>query len=88
MTGKELIIYIMENNLLDEPVYSDGELIGFMTEEKAAVKFGVGVNTILTWQSIGLIKGIFIADKLFIPANAKNPMEELCSTNLEKTQKK
>lgn len=86
MNGKELIIYIIENGLLDEPVYSDGKLIGFITEEEAAVKFGVGTSTIRTWQSIGLLNGIFIAHKLYIPANAKNPMEELCSTNLEKTQ--
>jgi hypothetical protein len=88
MTGKDLVIYIIENNLLDEPVYSDDKLIGFMTVGEAAVKFNVGVNTIRTWQSIGLLSGIVIANELFIPANAKNPMEELCLTDLEKTQTK
>lgn len=88
MTGKDLVIYIIENNLLDEPVFSDDKLIGFMTVGEAAVKFNVGVNTIRTWQSIGLLSGIVIANELYIPANAKNPMEELCLTDLEKTQTK
>ena len=88
MTGKDLVLYIVKNNLLDEPIYSEGKLIGFMTDEEAAIKFGVGVITVQTWQSIGLLQGIFIAKQLYIPADAKNPMEELCLTNLEKTQTK
>ena len=50
MTGKELILYILQNNLENTVVMQDGMFIGFMTEEEAAVKFNVGVATIRGWQ--------------------------------------
>lgn len=46
MTGRDLIIYILSNNLEDEPVFKDGKWIGFLTVEEAAVKLGVGTPTI------------------------------------------
>ena len=39
MTGRDLIIYILENNLENEPVYKDGRLLGFLTVTEAAVEF-------------------------------------------------
>lgn len=74
MTGKDLIIYILENGLLDEPVYKDGRLLGFMTSMEAAVKFGVGVNTVRLWVQMESLFGIKIGDEIYIPADAKNPM--------------
>ena len=41
MTGRDLIIYIMQNNLEDEVVLKDGFFVGFMDENEAAAKFGV-----------------------------------------------
>jgi hypothetical protein len=43
MTGRDLIVYILQNNLENEPVFKDGKFIGFMTEGEAAEKFDVGV---------------------------------------------
>lgn len=80
MTGKDLIIYILENDLEDELVFDTTrvgkELLGFMTPMDAAIKFGVGVSTIRVWYQLGKIDGFEIGDTLFIPANHKNPMEE------------
>ena len=44
MTGRELIIYILENDLENEPVFQDDKLIGFLNEREAAVKLNVGIE--------------------------------------------
>lgn len=78
MTGRDLIIYILQNNLEDQPVYDNGKLLGFMTTSEAAVKFGVGPYTIDVWVSLEIIPGIKIGDMTYIPANVKliNKKEE------------
>ena len=69
MTGKELIIYILENNLENEEVFKDNKIVGLMTVPEAAVKFEVGTDTVLVWYSLGFIKGISIGDEIYIFAN-------------------
>lgn len=73
MTGRELIIYILENHLEDEPVFNEGRFLGFLTEEEAAVKMDIGVATIRTWCEIGWMEHIKIEDHYYIPANAERP---------------
>ena len=70
MTGRDLILYILRNNLEDEPVFKDGKIIGFMTTEEAAEKFGVGLATIKVWITIGWLPGFEFAGELYIPKNA------------------
>lgn len=74
MTGRDLITYILENKLEDEPVFKDGKLIGFITVEEAAVKFGVGINTVKTWFKLAMIDGVKLGDKVYIPANEESPI--------------
>lgn len=74
MTGRELIIYILENHLEDAPIYEDGKFIGFMTAAEAAAKFEVGLATIRVWIHQGLLRGIKIEDTIYIPQNATNPL--------------
>lgn len=69
MTGKELIIYILVNNLENEPVFKDGNFIGFITAGEAAVKMNVGVATICTWIHQGKIPGFVFGDRIYIPGN-------------------
>ena len=69
MTGRDLIIYILENNLEDSPVFDDGRFLGFISEEEAAVKFNVGINTIRLWTKVGKLSGIKIGDILYIPSS-------------------
>ena len=69
MTCRELIIYILSNHLEDEEVFKDGKLIGFMTSEEAAVKLDVGNRSIEALQNLGLLHGILIDNKTYIPAN-------------------
>ena len=73
MTGRELIIYILENNLEDVPIIDDGKFVGFMTVEEAAVKFDVGIETVKVWVKIGLLKSISFGGNIYIPANAADP---------------
>lgn len=74
MTGRDLIIYILQNDLLDKPVYENGSLLGFMTVLETAVKFHVGIATVYAWASRGDIPGVRIGEELYIYANAVNPI--------------
>lgn len=74
MTGKDLIIYILENNLEDEPVFKNGQFVGFMSIEKAAEKMGVGTGTIHAWLYQGKLTGVLVGNAIYIPANSKSPI--------------
>lgn len=69
MTGRELIIYILENDLENEPVFQDDKLIGFLSEREAAVKLNVGIETIRTMIELNVLEGISIGNTFYIPAN-------------------
>lgn len=75
MTGKELIIYILQNDLENEVVVKDGVLIWhmLMNEEEAAVKFGVGISTIKAWHACGMLSGTKINDHLYFLRNSSDP---------------
>ena len=67
MTGKDLIIYIMSHKLEDEPIYKDGSLVGFDTEDKFAEKMNVGVSTVRAWIDLGMVNSIRIGNVNYIP---------------------
>ena len=46
MTGRQLIIFILENNLENIEIVDAGKLKGVMTLDKAAVKSDTGVHTL------------------------------------------
>lgn len=75
MTGRDLIIYILQNNLEDSPVFENGRLLGFMTPKEAAAKFRVGESTILAFIELDMLPGVKIGEDVYIPANAENPMK-------------
>ena len=68
-------LYILQNQLEDEPVYQDGMLLGFMSEVEAALRFGVGMATIRAWYYGGMIEGVKIGNLIFISATAKQPVQ-------------
>lgn len=76
VTGKDLIIYILQNDLEDAPVFEDGRLLGFMTAIEAAVKFEVTTATIFAWVQLGQLEGVTIGTELYIPGNAERPIVE------------
>lgn len=71
MTGRDLIIYILKNNLEDKPLFENGELLGFDTSAKFAERCEVGVETVRLWVKLGYVDGLFIHDELYIPHNAE-----------------
>lgn len=74
MTGRQLIIYILLNDLEDEMINKDGKFLDFLTEDEVAAKFKVGPATIKTWCSLGLVKGFFyIGDSIFFPKDIADP---------------
>lgn len=70
MTGRDLIIYILQNHLEDEEVFKDGKLLGFMTETEAAEKFNVGLATIRVWINNDQLQGIRIGEQIYVPIDA------------------
>ena len=70
MTGRELIIYILSNNLENEPVFKDGKFLGFLTLEDVSIKEDMGVETVRAWVNMGRIDSVKISDDVvLIPAN-------------------
>lgn len=67
MTGRDLIVYILENHLEDKPIFENGNFIGFITLEEAAVKMGVGTATVKALVDLKLIKGVYANSALYIP---------------------
>ena len=70
MTGRELIIYIMENNLENEPMFVDGVFVGFIPVDEAAKKLDVGVETIKALVKLGRLTGVTISNELYILPDA------------------
>jgi hypothetical protein len=73
MTGKELILYILLNNLEDTVVFENGIFVGLMTEEEAAIKFGVGMAQIRAWYHCKMLKGTMIGDSLYFRKDIADP---------------
>lgn len=76
MTGRDLILYILENRLEDEIVIKDGIFIWLMDENEAAVKFNTGVATIRAWYVTGMLSGTKIGDQLYFLRNATDPRKD------------
>lgn len=77
MTGRELIIYILENHLEDADTFNYGQFIGFITEEELASDFNVRLATVRAWYTSGSIKGFYgLNQKLYFLSNTKDPRKE------------
>lgn len=65
-TGRDLILYILENRLEDKPINDVCCLKNFISVKKAAVRYNVGEETIKTWFALGVLGGIQIGDTIYI----------------------
>lgn len=77
MTGRDLIIYILQNNLEDKPVFENGKILGFLTVSEAAVKFNVGTAVIKLWYKLGILSGFKIGEEIYIPVNETIDVEKM-----------
>ena len=75
MTYGDLIVYVIQNNLVNEEVFQNGRLAGFMTVPEAAVKFGVGESTVRAWMNMNMLDYVHFNGLILIPQNAENQME-------------
>lgn len=72
MTGKELAVYILTNNLENLSVkYIFSTL--FMSADEAAAKFKVGSSTISAWYSLMLIDGFELNGGLYLLRDSADP---------------
>ena len=74
MTGKELIIYIVEHNLMDKDIFKEDSVFSFLnveclTVEEAALRYHVGYETIHAWCTLGKFQSILVNDKIYILIN-------------------
>lgn len=71
MTGKELVLYILQNNLEDEQISFENGFLDFITVNDAAAKYEVGPETVKIWFALKIIDGIQIGNEIYILPNAK-----------------
>lgn len=76
MTGRDLIMYILDNRLENEIVIKDGIFIWLMDENETAVKFDVGVATVRAWYVCGMLSGTKIGDHLYFLRNVSDPRKD------------
>lgn len=76
MTCADLIIYILQNDLINEPVFKDGKFVGFVTENEVAAKMGVGVATVRVWIMQEKLEAFRVEDTIYIPANYEPKLRE------------
>lgn len=70
MTGRDLIIYILENGLEDKEVLDGGKILGFETLYGLAEKKDVGVETIFALCKMHDVPTVLINNRVCIPAFA------------------
>lgn len=73
MTGRELIIYILQNGLEDKPVFENHKLIAHFTVEEFAVRCGVGQATVYAWILGQRITPLMIGTRYYIPVTTVPP---------------
>ena len=72
MTGKDLIIYILQNDLEDVSVIGIVKKV-LLTENQLDAKFDVGVDTIRVWQTLKLINGIKVGGSVYYYNDTPDP---------------
>lgn len=75
MTGRDLIVYILQNNLEDTDVDSIMSSV-FIGEEEVAKRFNVGVDTVKVWYQLDMITGFELEGELYFPITIKDPRKE------------
>ena len=80
MTGRDLIVYILNRGLENEPIIKDGKFypqnIGLTTVGQAAMKYHVGIRTIQAWYIMNKLDGVVIDGKVYIFRESKCPTED------------
>lgn len=70
MTGRELIVYILQHGLEDEPVIKDNQIAGYISIEDFAKHGIVGIETVKTWIKLGMLDSVQIGNTIFVPIDS------------------
>lgn len=74
MTGRDIILYILNNELENEEVFNEeGIFVGFMSETEAASLYDVGPATIRSWYEMGYLRGIEVRNDLYFLKDEIDP---------------
>ncbi len=76
MTGRELILYIVENHLEDFEMFDDNMLPKVMTVDETALKWGCGPSTVKALIDMGTVKGIKTKTMYLVLMSNKNPFKK------------
>lgn len=80
MTGRDLILYIVENHLENEEIFKDGKFIGFLTVSEVAQYYCVGNATVQAWIKEKMVDSVLIAGGVYLPATliSKSTRGDVC----------
>ena len=70
MTGRDIIIFILEHRLENASIRLQDFLI---SEEEVAAKFSVGLPTVKRWCEMGMLEGIKVGNHVFFFKNITDP---------------
>ena len=70
MTGRDLIIYILENNLENTSIVKDEKPIGLITIDKYAALKNVGTETVKAWILKNHVESYLLKGGIYIPVSS------------------
>lgn len=62
MTGRELIVYILEHGLENVELFDNGVI---MTDEEKATELGTGIESVKALYKLGMVPGFKVGDFIF-----------------------
>ena len=77
MTGRDLILYILEHKLEDKPINEIGCFSYFITAKQAAAMWNVGEETVKTWFAMGKLSGIQFGKTIYINPSSSEYVKSL-----------
>lgn len=76
MTGKELILYILQNDLENREVFCNTASNSiFITSDQAAVKWGCGNATVKAMIDMEKVNGFIVMGQYYTLASEPNPFK-------------
>ena len=77
MSGRELIIYILKNNLEDEELFSEEFWARMPSPMTVAIRFDVGIATVNGWIMDGKLDVIKFNNKTYVTPDSLNKFVEM-----------
>lgn len=86
MTGKELIVYILEHDLVNEEIFKDNHCALFMTDMEVAALLGTGPSTVRAMYSMGLLRGFEVGNSLFLLKDYVRPRNDTIEKGADRNE--